>query len=473
MLKSARYMKKKAGSQFDLFNLRTSIGLFVFLCGVFLALLGFGTSSSVLAQNGPTRAQLTRALAQALAIQPPACVPGQEMFHDVPASSPFCPFIEELVRRGITGGCGGGNYCPNSPVTRAQMAAFLVKVLDSHDIGVNNVATGSGALFSNTTGEENTGDGFQALFRNTTGGSNTANGYQALFRNTTATGNTAVGQQALFSNTTGPANTAIGLAALVDNTIGYQNVANGAYALYANTTGYQNTADGGDALYSNTTGYYNTAIGYEALYFNTTGHNNIGLGYFGGGYLSTGSNNIHIGNGGAPEESNTIRIGVEGGQVRTFIAGISGTAITGTAVVVDGSGQLGVMPSVRRLKDEIKPMDEASEAILALRPVTFRYKKDIDPQRTPQFGLVAEEVAKINPDLVVRDDKGEIYTVRYEAVNAMLLNEFLKAHRQMEEQQKQIDALATQLKEQAALIQKVSDKAEANKPMPQMVLNNE
>jgi hypothetical protein len=186
-------MKKKSTSHSALFNLRTSIGLLVVLSGVFLALLGFGTFSSVLAQNGTTREQMTLALAEALAIQPPACVPGQEMFDDVPASSPFCPFIEELVRRGITTGCGGGNYCPSASVSRAQMAAFLVKVLDSHTTGNNNTTTGYQALANNTTGSNNTANGSQALFSNTTGGANTAIGDQALFNNTEAFVNNAFG----------------------------------------------------------------------------------------------------------------------------------------------------------------------------------------------------------------------------------------------------------------------------------------
>jgi hypothetical protein len=182
-----------------------------------------------------------------------------------------------------------------------------------------------------------------------------------------------------------------------------------------------------------------------------------------GSNLTIGNNNIDIGNVGVAAEANTVRVGTQGNQRRAFIAGISGTAVTGASVVVNTSGQLGVAVSSERFKDEIKPMNNVSEAILALQPVTFCYKKTIDPDRVPQFGLVAEEVAKVNPDLVTRDAKGEVYTVRYEAVNAMLLNEFIKEHRKNEEQEKTIaelksgmTALAATVKEQASQIQKVS-----------------
>src|SRR5881296_3864012 len=254
-----------------------------------------------------------------------------------------------------------------------------------------------------------------------------------------------------------------------------------------------NTAEGDFALASNTQGDFNTATGAHVLVRNTTGNLNIALGFFAGQNLTTGDNNIDISNGGVAAESNTIRIGneiaftdLEGvmhpAHTQTFIAGISGaTASGGAAVFVNSSGQLGTITSSARFKDAIKPMDKVSEAILALKPVTFHYKKELDSKGIPQFGLVAEEVEKVNPALVVRDAKGEVYTVRYEAVNAMLLNEFLKEHRKVEkqettisklesnaakqeatiaQQEKEIIALMASLKEQAALIQKVSDKVE-------------
>ena len=196
---------------------------------------------------------------------------------------------------------------------------------------------------------------------------------------------------------------------------------------------------------------------------NTTGSSNIALGVTAGGNLTIGNNNIDIGNAGVAAEANTIRVGTQGTQRRTFIAGISGVAVAGSAVVVNANGQLGIAASSERFKDEIKPMDKASEAILALQPVTFYYKKEIDPTRTSQFGLVAEDVEKVNPALVMRDEQGKPYGVRYDKVNAMLLNEFLKEHRKNEEQEKTIaelksgmTALAVMVKEQESQIQKVS-----------------
>src|SRR5438876_235655 len=206
---------------------------------------------------------------------------------------------------------------------------------------------------------------------------------------------------------------------------------------------------------------------------NTTSNDHVAVGNNAGENLTTGSNIIDIFDRGVAGEANTIRIGKQGTQRTTFIAGISGATVTGTAVVVDSNGQLGVAPSSQRFKDAIQPMNKASEAILALKPVTFRYKHELDPKGIPQFGLVAEQVEKVNPDLVARDDEGKPYTVRYEAVNAMLLNEFLKEHRKVQEQEKRIDALTAQLKEQAARIQKVSAQIEVTKPAPQVVNNNQ
>ena len=222
--------------------------------------------------------------------------------------------------------------------------------------------------------------------------------------------------------------------------------------------------------------------------FNTTGSSNIALGQIAGSNLTTGNNNIDIGNRGIAGESSTIRIGAKSTQRNTFIAGINGVTIAGgVGVVIDSKGHLGTSTSSARYKEAIQPMDKASEAILSLQPVTFRYKHDLDPNGIPQFGLVAEQVAKVNPDLVARDEEGKPYTVRYEAVNAMLLNEFLKEHRKVEtlevamahekksfesalaQQQKQINALSTSLKEQAAQIQKVSAGLQASKPAPRLV----
>jgi hypothetical protein len=346
-------------------------------------------------------------------------------------------------------------------------------------IGSANTATGIAALQSNTTGSNNTATGGIALARNTTGDLNTAIGVVALSNNTTGSSNTALGVKALVSNTTASNNTATGFSALQENTTGRTNTANGFEALLNNTIGNNNTAAGTSALRNNATGNSNTADGFNALFNNTTGKRNIAFGFSAGSNLTTGDNNIDIGNEGVADESATIRIGL--GQTRTFIAGIRGRT-TGNAnaipVLIDSAGQLGTVSSSRRFKKEIKPMDKSSEAILALKPVTFHYKSDATG--TPQFGLIAEEVAKVNPDLAVRDENGEIYTVRYEAVNAMLLNEFLKEHRKNEEQEKTIaelksgmTVLAATVKEQASQIQKVTAQLEVSKHATQTVLNNQ
>jgi Chaperone of endosialidase len=194
-----------------------------------------------------------------------------------------------------------------------------------------------------------------------------------------------------------------------------------------------------------------------------------GLG-FNAGYDVYGDFNIHIGSGGEVGDDRTIRIGDQGNQTSTYIAGISGVAVAGDPVVVNSSGQIGVgMASSRRFKDEIKPMGDASEAILALKPVTFRYKDDLDPKRMLRFGLVAEEVEKVNPDLVARDAKGEVYVVRYEAVNAMLLNEFLKEHRKVQELESAVAQLTAHIEEQDSKLQKVSEQLEMQNPAPQVV----
>jgi hypothetical protein len=353
-----------------------------------------------------------------------------------------------------------------------------------NNTGTDNTAIGFNVLELNTTGTNNTAIGSNALFSNTNGFHNTAIGDRALFSNTTSFDNTATGHSALFGNTTGDNNTAIGSRALWQNTTGRTNTAIGSTALLENTAGNNNTATGTGALTSNTTGSDNTATGDAALFGNTTGSNNIAVGAIAGFNLTRGNNNIDIGSPGVAGEANTIRIGVQGTQTATFIAGISGTPLgPGVAVGVNVNGQLGVRPSSARYKEAIQPMDNASEAIHALKPAKFRYKKELDPDGISQFGLVAEEVEKVNPDLVARDEQGKPYSVRYEAVNAMLLNEFLKEHRKVEKLeatvaqqqkdfQKEIQSLAGIVKEQASQIQKVSAQVEMSKPVSKVVLNN-
>jgi hypothetical protein len=360
-----------------------------------------------------------------------------------------------------------GGY-PNDNTAEGTDALFSLTT------GPDNTAIGFEALFSNTTGDSNTATGSQALMSDTTGNRNTAHGFAALESDTTGERNTATGRAALVNNTTGNNNTADGHDALFSNTTAIRNTATGSFALFSNTTGPDNTAIGYFALFSNTTGNSNTASGYDALLNNTTGIGNIALGNFAGANLTTGDNNIDIGNLGVAAEANTIRIGAQRTQTNAYLAGIYQTNIAnGLVVKVDSDGHLGTVGSSERFKDAIKPMDKASEAILALTPVTFHYKKELDPEGTPQFGLVAEEVEKVNRDLVARDEEGKPYTVRYEAVNAMLLNEFLKEHRTVQDLKKEVTALTATVKEHASQVQKVSDQLELSEAAPQMVVNNQ
>jgi hypothetical protein len=357
-----------------------------------------------------------------------------------------------------------------------------------------NTATGAGALLSNNFGTQNTANGALALFSNTNGDRNTAVGFGALEFNIGGRLNTAVGDSALSVNN-GDYNTGIGVDALASSASGGFNTAIGIAALFG-ISGDNNTAIGANAL-SASNGSDNTAIGAGAL-FDPAGYNNgifsnTAIGANAGANLSSGAEaNIDIGNLGVAGDSFTIRIGDDENQTRTFISGIFGvTTDLGGAVpvLVASDGQLGTISSSRRFKKEIRPMNRDSESILALKPVAFEYCRDT--RRTPQFGLIAEEVAEVNPDLVVRDKNGEIYTVRYDAVNAMLLNEFLKEHRRVEElksalaqqrkdseaaivqQQKTTEALVARLNEQEARIQKVSAQVEARKPASQTLAENQ
>jgi hypothetical protein len=331
------------------------------------------------------------------------------------------------------------------------------------DAALETTALGTSALMNNTTGQYNTAIGSKALLSNTDGQVNTAIGSHALFFNTTGSSNTATGESVLYLNTTGYGNTGNGQGVLYFNTTGYLNTATGAAALNMNSTGYDNTATGYYALLNNTDGHDNTAIGYHALVGSTHGSSNIALGSNAGSVIATGNNNIDIGNAGAPGDSKRIRIGTTGTHTKTFIAGISGTTVPdGVGVIVGANGQLGTIVSSARFKDEIKPMDKASEALLRLQPVTFHYKKQYDPEAIPQFGLVAEDVGKIDPDLVARDEDGKPYTVRYEAVNAMLLNEFLKEH-------KKVETLEAKMAKLETTLEKVSARLETEQAVPRLV----
>jgi hypothetical protein len=363
--------------------------------------------------------------------------------------------------------------------------------------GTENTALGFQALYSDTDGSLNTATGRFALLTNTEGSENTAVGASALKLNTTGSQNVALGRSALFENTTGSFNNALGYNAMSSNTSGYENTAIGDCGLMANTIGHDNQSLGEGALINNTSGNYNVAAGSFALANNTTGELNVGLGFeagFEAVELTTGNNNIDIANHGVAGESNTIRIGrpvavtavgpvafTLPAHTATYIAGIYNTTIAkGLVVKVDSTGHLGTVGSSERFKDAIKPMDKTSESILALKPVTFRYKHELDPEGVPQFGLIAEQVEKVNPDLVVRDAEGKVYSVRYDAVNAMLLNEFLKEHKAALEEHRKVEkleatvaGLVATMKEQASQIQKMSAQLELSKPAPQIVRNNQ
>ena len=409
-------------------------------------------------------------------------------------------------------------FYPGSNTAEGENALF------SLTSGINNTGVGAGALHDNTTGGYNVGIGARALFSNTTGSfnmavgtealrDNTANfnsaiGYRvgfknttgrhltgmgagALQNNTTASFNTAIGAAALHENTTGGNNTAIGADALAQNVDGNNNNAVGVSALGNNTTGAFNTANGVGAMNSNTGGFGNTAVGAGALEANTNGFSNTAIGVgalaesdalLGGGNTAVGTGalgnstsgnfNTALGLGAGDNVTTAHDVTVIGANVpganvssTTWIGNIFGvttqSGITAPVVVSD-NGQLGTVASSERFKKDIATMNQASEAILSLRPVTFHYKTD--SKGTPQFGLIAEEVAKVNPALVLPDKEGKPYTVRYEQVNAMLLNEFLKEHRTVQELKKEVAALA-------AGLQKVSAQLEASKPAPQVVNN--
>jgi hypothetical protein len=402
---------------------------------------------------------------------------------------------------------GAGTLLAN---TADENTATGAGALLSNTTGLFNTAHGAFALFSNTEGAANTANGDQALFSNTTGGHNTANGVSALFSNTTGFNNTAVGNQTLFNNTA-DANTATGAFALQANTIGGvlatvqgfevgPNTAVGSHALESNIDSSGNTTVGYQALRSMLTGltglpelgistavgfqalanvngpnnYANDAFGYQALLDLTDGNTNVAIGTRAGRGLTTGFGNIYIG------AFRPAPVATE--SQHTYIGNINSTSVSGAgtdSVTVDlTTGLLGHLSSSRRYKENIKPMDNASETLYRLKPVTYSYKKDVDRTQSLDYGLIAEDVANVDPNLAVRDGKGQIESVRYTAVNAMLLNEFLKEHRRVQElettmarQAEGMEALTAQVKEQAAQIQNVGAQIEVKNPAPQIVVN--
>jgi len=371
----------------------------------------------------------------------------------------------------------------NNDINGGYNTATGVLSLFSNTSGFFNSATGAYSLANNTTGLRNTALGYAALYRNAGGEDNTAVGFAALYHNSVfASSNCAFGKSALFNNLKAETNNAFGVEALYNNLTGEPNNAFGTGALFANTEGSSNNAFGHDALRNNVDGEWNNAFGFEALKTNVSGSFNTGIGDS-AGFDITGDGNVCIGEG---------VLGQTGVNDSTYIRNINTTAqpiVAGVdGVTVDlTTGRLGHGVSSRRYKEQIKPMDKASEMLFALKPVTYRYKKEIDPKQTLDFGLIAEEVAKVSPELAIRDAKGQVANVRYNAINAMLLNEFLKEHQQVVEQQatiaelkstvaqqqKGMDVLTAQLNEQATQIQKVSAQIEMSRPVPKVVLNNQ
>jgi hypothetical protein len=410
--------------------------------------------------------------------------------------------LRSTTTNGFNTAVGAGALISNTAAlnTATGTAALLLNTT-----GHSNTANGALALLNNTTGESNTAVGKQAAEANTAGNENTALGAFALMGNMTGSDNTAVGKSALLNNTTGDANTAVGQAALINSTTGESNTAVGTGALVGNDSGSGNTAIGRDALFLNIDGNGHTAVGFQALQFsqvsgqfcfgNTAvgsnalvgadGCGNTALGAGAGASVTTGGSNTLIGlaaGAAVTNASNVIAVGVGVGQNASdscFIGNIWQQLGGSQAVYVNSDGKLGAQVSSRRFKEEIKPMEQASEIIYGLKPVSFRYKADIELARPPSFGLVAEDVEAVSADLVLRDKEGKPYSVRYDQVNAMLLNEFLKEHRKNAEQQVTIaelrdetKVLAAKIKAQTAQIQRISAQLEVTKTARQLVNND-
>jgi len=343
-------------------------------------------------------------------------------------------------------------------------SAFGASALNNN-FGDENVAVGASTLYFNSNGSSNVAVGTGSMWFNTNGNFNTAVGAGSLSGKSPtgfASNNTAIGYVALAGITDGNNNTASGYEALSTNSTGSNNTASGSSALYANTTGYSNVAYGYNALLSNTTGYFNTASGQAALKLNTTGTNNTADGYQAGSNITTGRNNIDIGNkgeatDGVATDSGVIRIGTQSPkalQTSTYIAGIyDNTSVTGLPVVIDSNGQLGTTSSSERFKTNITPMGSNTAKLQQLRPVTFQYKAD--PKGALRYGLIAEEVAKVYPELVVRDGKGRIDGVRYDELAPMLLNELQRQKSVIEAQAAEFRDMKRQLAEMRAALSKL------------------
>lgn len=362
-----------------------------------------------------------------------------------------------------------GQDALTSNTTGDANSAFGSSALHANTTGRQNSAFGSSALLANSTGSDNAAFGFDALAANTTGQQNSAFGTLALLANTTGSQNSAFGYYALGSNKTGGANVAFGANALASNISGLQNATVGLFGMQANTAGSWNVAIGNQALKLNaignsnsafgfrsleaSTGDANTALGYWALVNLATGSANVAVGNGAGFALTAGSNNVYIENAGASNDSGTIRIGTAGLHTTTYVAGISGaTVASGVGVYIGADGQLGTATSSRRYKEAIADIGAGSEVLMKLRPVSFYYRPDLDATHTRQYGLVAEDVAEIAPELVLRDEMGAPQTVRYHFINAMLLNEVQKQRRLVDEQRQLAEEQRRENEEQETTI---------------------
>ncbi len=368
-------------------------------------------------------------------------------------------------------GANAGNFTMGGPGVSGRFnSAFGAAALFANTLGHKNSAFGFEALTANTTGLGNSAFGTSALANNTTGGSNSAFGQFALLNNTAGLNNSAFGREALRDNTEGDGNSAFGVAVLGFNTMGGSNSAFGLFALLGNVTGNSNSAFGREALRNNTasnntavgafaldantSGTDNTAVGTNALTANNTGVSNIAVGANAGANLDSGSNNIYIGNLGVSSESGIIRIGMGGTHTATFLAGISGVTVANSATVLidTTTGQLGTVSSSRRFKQDIHEMGEASRPVLRLRPVTFRYRKPAaDGSKPLQYGLIAEEVAEVMPELVVYDAEGLPQTVKYHVLPALLLNELQRQEAKLQRQEQELAVLREKIGEVEAL----------------------
>jgi hypothetical protein len=409
-------------------------------------------------RSGPRVASLSSPISAARETTParPKSVDSRQAAKDSPVCGLALGLNNDPLRKYIM------NSGYRTSICIAALAAFAIPahaqqppdVVQSD--GRQNTAMGTNALLSVEGAGSDTAAGFAALYFNTTGTDNTAVGSVALYSNTQGSYNSVVGSNSLASNTTGNGNSAFGNETLTNNTTGFYNTGIGAYVLTYSTGNY-NTAAGANSLLANTTGSNNTAVGYQALASSTTGANNIAIGYFAGNLLA-GSENIDIGNQGAAGDSGTVRIGTSGSQKHVFIAGISSSQITGSAVYVTAAGKLGVLASSERYKTAISPMGDTSEKLQQLRPVTFHLKTE--PRGALQYGLIAEEVSRVYPDLVIRDEAGAVQGVRYDELAPLLLNELQKQQSRMALQAQQLlaqDRRLHQLQQQVAQLTRKYD----------------